>query len=272
MRTKARKSMQPAAAATVAAMACLSMSATADPWEPGVGVALNYSPSYEFAGEGGNRMDGDMMGLKVNYASPGMYPMRASLKYADGSTEHRGEDKFRNADADDRVVNLELGIGTVYEGDGLELIPYAGLGLKDMRQSFDGSAPAADDNDIATSVREHRYLYVPIGFYAGSTAPLDQVNIYYNAHFKPLIAGEATIGRSSEAQMTMDNGYGFRFEAGFHVPSSSDWNVFSGVYFEQWDINASSRGVRTNQGGDLVIESEPGTKTEEVGINIGVHF
>lgn len=274
MRKKVGEMKKPVAkTASALAFACLAANAGADPWEPGVGFALNYSPSYEFAGEGGNSMDGDMMGAKINYASGGFYPMRASIKYAEGNSEHRGEDRFDDADADDRVVNVEIGVGTVFEGEGLELIPYAGLGLKDMRQSFDDSAPVADDNDIATSVRKHRYLYIPIGFYAGSTAPLDQVNIYYNAHFKPLIAGEAEIGRSNAANMTMDNGYGFRFEAGFHVPSSGSWNIFSGVYFEQWDINGSSRGVRSGSGQQSpVIESEPGTKTEEVGLNLGVQF
>lgn len=258
MRTQTLKASKlTAISVSAATLLCLSVSASADPWEPGIGVALNYSPSYDLSGDGGSTPDGDMLGAKINYASTGVYPFRASLKYGNGSVDEG------RLEADGQILNLEFGFGFAFESDVFELIPYAGVGAMEADWDFENAGVGKNPQ------LEHRYLYVPIGFYGGSTAPLDQVNIYYNAHFKPLIAGDVTLEHPSGTEMVMDSGHGFRFETGFHIPSTSTWNVFTGIYFEQWDINSSSQGFQGKGSGPAEV---PDYETEEIGINIGVHF
>jgi len=255
------------------ALSAVAISSTvkADPWEPGYGVGINYAPSYELDGSSGNSMEGHLLGARLEVASGNKVPMRASLAYSMGSTKHRGEDIYKGVKADDSVLALELAAGYSIEGDSLEVIPFAGLGFREMRQSFK-SGPAAPDNDIATSARKHRLFYLPLGFYVGSTSSLKLVNIYYSVTWMPVISGEAQIGGGkSSARMTLNNGYGLKLEAGFHVPTESSWNFVTGIFFEQWDLNSSYKGVRS-AGGTEIIERETNTRTQVIGINAGVRF
>ena len=146
-----------------------------------------------------------------------------------------------------------------------------GLGFFELRQSFD-EGPVAPGNDIATTARKHRYFYVPLGVYAGSTSPLDSVNIYYQVTAKPLLTGEAKIGRGNAATtMNISGGFGFDFETGFHFPTSSSWNFFTGIYFQQWHIKSSSAGAR-EIGGVTTVVKDTETDHQEIGIKLGVQF
>lgn len=249
----------------------ISSTVKADPWEPGYGVAIHYAPSYELEGSSGNSMEGHLLGARLEVASGRKASVRASIEYGQGSTKHRGDPAYKDAKADDNALAIEFAAGFSFEGGYFEVIPFVGLGVRDMRQSF-MSGSVAPGNDIVTSARKHRYLYLPLGFYVGSTSSLEMVNSYYSVSWMPVISGEAKIGGSgSSARMTLNNGYGLKLEAGFHVPSSSTWNFYTGLFFEQWDLHSSYKGVRS-AGGSTIVEQETDTKTRVIGINAGVRF
>lgn len=249
----------------------ISNTVKADPWEPGVGVAVHYAPSYELEGASGNSMEGHLLGARLEVASGRKTAFRASIEYGTGTTKHRGDPAYKGAKADDSTLAVEVASGFSLENGFFEIIPFAGLGVRDVRQSFK-SGIVAPGNDIVTSVRKHRYLYLPIGFYAGSTLSLDKVNSYYSMTWMPIVSGEAKIGgSSSSARMTMNNGYGLKLEAGFHFPSDSTWNFMTGVFFEQWDLHSSYKGVR-QEGALNIIEQETKSTNRLIGINAGVRF
>lgn len=249
----------------------LSFNVQADPWEPGFNTSISHTPSYEVEGASRNSMDGSLTGLTLNYASSSMVPTHASVYYAQGSSDHVGEQQFDQVTADDHVLDVRVGVGKSYETGGIEVVPFAGLGFYEMRQSFEGG-PVAADNDIATTTRKHRYLYTPLGFYVGSTSDLDMVNIFYQATLKPVLIGEAKIGSGDDGvRMNIGNGFGFELETGFHFPTSGSWNIFTSIYFKQWDIHASRLGARV-ENSNVTTVKDTSTDHEELGIKLGVQF
>ena len=140
-----------------------------------------------------------------------------------------------------------------------------------MRQSFDGGS-LGDDSGIVVPARKHRYFYVPVGFYVGSTSALDMVNIFYQVTLKPVLTGESKIGSgATQARMNIGSGFGFDVETGFHFPTKRNWNVFTSVYYREWDIGSSSRGAIISD--DTVIAvKDVSTKHNELGGRIGIQF
>lgn len=245
-----------AVAAAISAGVSVGGVAQADPFESGFNISFKHSPIYELEDSPSNSTDGDLFGAEVNWSSKTSNPMRVNFDWAQGG----------GADTDDRVAALELSVGNAWRTGNSEIIPFIGLGLREARQSFDGGSSSGNP------ARKHRLFYVPIGFYTGTTNPLNQVNIYYSAEIMPVISGEADLGRgSSKATMAMSDGLGFELEAGFHFPTSSTYNFFSGFYLKYWEVGGSEPGVQsTSSGEEIVTEAE--TETQELGLKVGIQF
>lgn len=253
-----------------AALSVLSTASLADIWEPGVGVRVNYAPLQEVEGDSGNKMEGDRFGLALRYASASETPVNVGLSYEAGSSDHSGDSQYSSAEADSSVFAADLAVGKVFFPGDLELIPYIGLGFRQMGQEFSSSA-YPENNDIATPERTHRHLYLPIGVYLGSSSPLDQFDFYISTEYRQILMGEAKLERDGGTTMNSNDGRGFRAEAGIHFPSNGLFNVYAGVYYEQWDIDAPDKGASVIEGVTKTV-SEPGTNQISSGVTLGLQF
>lgn len=252
------------------ALSLLSSVSLADTWEPGLGVRLNYAPLSEIEGQSGNSMDGSLFGIETRYASSNETPITFGISYQGGSSDHSGSSNFSSATAKTRVFHTDVAVGKVFHPGQAELIPYVGLGFRQMTQKFSASSYAAD-NDIVTPERTHRHLYMPIGLYLGTASPIDHFDFYLSTEYRQVLMGEVSLEARGGSTMNSNSGKGFRTEAGIHFPSQKTFNLYTGLYFEQWDIKSPDT-TYTNVGGVVSIESEPKTKQTSAGVTIGLQF
>lgn len=252
----------------------LTISATtalADMWEPGIGLSLDYAPAQEVEGDSGNKMDGSLLGVGLRYANANEVPVTLGFSYQMGSSDHAGLARFSSAKADSTILSLDAATGkTFFPGKDIELIPYAGLGFRQMEQDFTSKA-YPEDNDIAVPERTQRHIYLPLGLYLGSASGLDQFDFYALTEYRHILMGETRLEKGQSITMNSQDGYGFRAEAGVHFPGFTSSNIFAGIYYEQWDIDPTDRGVSIN-GGTLKIERDTGTRQTSSGIKIGFQF
>lgn len=243
----------------------------ADIWEPGVGVHLNYAPMHEVKGDSGNKMDGRLFGAGIRYANPSDTPVTLGFSYQVGNSKHVGAADYSSAKADSTVLVLDVATGKAFfPGNNIELIPYLGMGFRQMEQDFTSSS-YPEDNDIATPGRTQRHMYLPLGLYLGSTSGLDKFDFYVFTEYRHILMGETKIEKSQTITMNSQDGRGFRAEAGVHFPGLTSSNFFAGIYYEQWDIDPTDRGVSTS-GGTPKVERDTGTKQISSGIKFGFQF
>lgn len=253
-------------AASFIALSLLSSGAAADKWEPGVGASVHYAPLYELEGDTGGLFEGDLYGLGLKYASSSNTPFSMEVSYQIGSNEHSGS----SAEGDTDILDADLSFGKVFFLKNWELIPYAGLGFQQMNQDIEASS-YSNNSDLVVPERTHRHLYVPIGVYLGSSSPLDQFDFYISTEYQRVVMGEVKLGGSDSQTLSSNDGYGFRAEAGIHFPSSSSFNLYSGIFFQQWDIEASDRSASIIDGA-LTNRNEPATKQVSAGVTIALQF
>lgn len=252
-------------------LAISSNTLLADIWEPGVGLHLNYAPVHEVKGDSGNKMDGSLFGAGIRYANADEVPVTLGFSYQMGSSDHVGSAEYSSAKADNTILSLDIATGkTFFPGDNIELIPYLGIGFRQLEQDFT-SKSYPEDNDIAVPERTQRHMYLPLGLYLGSASALDRFDFYVLTEYRHILMGETTIKKSERITMNSQGGHGFRAEAGIHFPGFTSSNIFAGIYYEQWDIDPTDRGVSA-AGGSLKVERDTGTKQISSGIKIGVQF
>ena len=252
-------------------LAVSSTTLVADIWEPGVGIQLNYTPLHDVEGDSGNEMDGSLFGAGFRYANASEIPVTLGLSYQMGSSDHVGSPDYSSAEADSTIFVLDVAVGkTFFPGDNIELIPYIGMGFRQMEQDFTAKS-FPEDNDIATTSRTQRHMYLPLGLYLGSASALDKFDFYVFTEYRHILMGETKLEKSQNITMNSQDGRGFRAEAGMHFPGFTSSNIFAGVYYEQWNIDPSDRGVSTSAGTPKV-ERDTGTKQISSGITIGFQF
>jgi len=252
-------------------LAVSSTTLLADIWEPGVGIQLNYAPIHQVEGDSGNEMDGSLLGAGIRYANASEIPVTLGLSYQMGSSDHVGSSDYSSAKADSTIFTLDVATGKVFfPGNNIELIPYIGMGFRQMEQDFT-SKSYPEDNDIATPSRTQRHMYLPLGLYLGSASALDKFDFYVFTEYRHILMGETKLEKSQNITMNSQDGRGFRAEAGMHFPGFTSSNIFAGVYYEQWNIDPSDRGVSTSAGTPKV-ERDTGTKQISSGITIGFQF
>lgn len=253
-------------AASFIALSLLSAAAAADKWEPGVGVSVNYAPMYEIEGESKGVFEGDLYGVGIKYASASNNPVSAELNYQMGSNEYsRG-----SVEGDTTIIDADITFGKAFFPGNWEFIPYLGLGFQQMEQDID-SASYSNGNNLVTPSRTHRHLYIPVGLYLGSTSPLDQFDFYISTEYQRVVMGEAKLSGAGGNTFNSNDGQGFRAEAGIHFPSESTFNLYSGIFYQQWDIEASDKSA-TVIDGVLTNRNEPATKQVSAGVTIGLQF
>src|SRR5690554_690618 len=92
-------------------LSAVSTLASADIWEPGLGIRAQYVPEHEVSGSSGNTVDGTLFGAGIRYATASNVPISVGMSYLMGSSDHSGAPEYSSAEADTDILDIDIAVG-----------------------------------------------------------------------------------------------------------------------------------------------------------------